>query len=286
MTASRLASPPYETNGEGIPSWLPRGEGPVYGCPWHPRGAHTDGVEYKGAQAPVREDLREAHRFILDHVRSPGTWWTGAERAAMAAEARAAVRCALCRERRQSLSPGAVRGRHDGPGALPENVVDAVHRIRSDPARLSRSWFDGVIAGGLEVTRYVELVSATSVMAGLDYFARALGVEPLPLPPPLPGEPSRHRPAGAKEGGAWVPIIDPADAAGPEADLYGGGDFVPNIVRALSLVPDEVRVLRRSTDAHYVPVAQIPDPTVRRALARPQMELVAARVSALNQCFY
>ena len=132
----------------------------------------------------------------------------------------------------------------------------------------------------------VELVSVTSVMAGLDYFARALGVEPLPLPASRPGEPSRHRPAGAKEGGAWVPIIDPADAAGPEADLYGGGDFVPNIVRALSLVPDEVRVLRRSTDAHYVPVAQIPDPTYHRALARPQMELIAARVSALNQCFY
>jgi len=248
----------------------------------------TSAVEYEGAQVPVRKDLREAHRFILDHVRSPGTWWTGAERAAIAAEARGAARCALCRERRKSLSPGAVQGRHDGSHTLPEKVVDAVHRIRSDPARLSRSWFDGVIDGGLEVTRYVELVSVTSVMAGLDYFARALGVEPLPLPLPAsrPGEPSRHRPAGAKEGGAWVPIIDPADAAGPEADLYGGGDFVPNIVRALSLVPDEVRVLRRSTDAHYVPVAQIPDPTVRRALARPQMELVAARVSALNQCFY
>ena len=135
-----------------------------------------------------------------------------------------------------------------------------VHRIRSDPARLSRSWFDGVIAAGLEVTRYVELVSVTSLMAGLGYFARALGVEPLPLPVALPGEPSRHRPAGAKECGAWVLMIDPADAAGPEADLYGNGDFVPNIVRALSLVPDEVRVLRRSTDAHYVQVAQIPDP--------------------------
>jgi hypothetical protein len=249
-------------------------------------GARTDRIDYEGAQTPVRDDLRDAHRFILDHVRSPGTWWTGAERVAMAAEARGAARCALCQERRKSLSPGAVRGPHDGPHTLPENVVDAVHRIRSDPARLSRSWFDGVIAGGLEVTRYVELVSVTSVMAGLDSFAHALGVEPLPLPASRSGEPSRHRPAGAKEGEAWVPMIDPADAAGPEADLYGGGDFVPNIVRALSLVPDEVRVLRRSTDAHYVPVAKIPDPTFQRALARPQMELVAARVSALNQCFY
>src|SRR5207247_8482566 len=101
------------------------------------------------------------------------------------AEARGTAHCALCGERRKSLSPGAVQGRHDGAHALPENVVDAVHRIRSDPARLSRSWFDRVISGGLEVTRYVELVSVTSFMAGLDYFARALGVQPLPLPAPL-----------------------------------------------------------------------------------------------------
>jgi hypothetical protein len=54
----------------------------------------------------------------------------------------------------------------------------------------------------------------------------------------------------------------------------------------MSLVPDEVRALCRSSDAHYVPVAQIGDVTVRRALERAQMELVAARVSSLNECFY
>lgn len=143
-----------------------------------------------------------------------------------------------------------------------------------------------MITGGLDAARYMELVGVTTLLAGLDHFARALGIPPLPLSAPLPGEPSRHRPAGARPGTAWVPMIDPGDAAGPEADLYGGAGFVPNIVRALSLVPDEVRALRRATEAHYVPVAQIPDPTVRRALDRTQMELVAARVSALNECFY
>src|SRR2546426_8125791 len=169
----------------------------VFGI-WQPWDAEelTSAVEYEGAQVPVRKDLREAHRFILDHVRSPGTWWTGTERAAIAAEARGAARCALCRERRKSLSPGAVQGRHDGPHALPENVVDTVHRIRSDPARLSRSLFDGVIAGGLEVGRYVELVSVTSVMAGVGYFARALGVAAPARPTPLAGAASRYPPAG------------------------------------------------------------------------------------------
>jgi hypothetical protein len=81
-------------------------------------------------------------------------------------------------------------------------------------------------------------------------------------------------------------MLAPEDATGPESDLYPEGAMIPNIIRALSLVPSEVRALRRSSDAHYLPVAQIPDPTARRTLDRAQMELVAARVSALNQCFY
>ena len=52
-------------------------------------------------------------------------------------------------------------------------------------------------------------------------------------------------------------MIAPEDATGPEADLYGDAEVVPNIVRALSLVPPEVRALRRAADTHYVPVAQV-----------------------------
>jgi hypothetical protein len=244
-------------------------------------------VDYSAAGVPVREDLRQAHQFILDHVRAPGTWWSGAERVAIAAEARAAERCPLCRERKTALSPSAVAGEHARPGALPASAVDVIHRIRTDPPRLSRPWFNSVIAGGLSVEAYVELVGVVTLITGVDYFCRSLGVDPHPLPAPLPGEPSRHRPAAAKPGTAWVPMIAPEDAGGPEADLYPPAAIIPNIVRALSLVPGEVRALRRSSDAHYLPIAQIGDPTARRGpLDRMQTELVAARVSALNQCFY
>ena len=246
-------------------------------------GGHTDELDYGGVA--VRDDLRRAHRDLLDHVRAPGTWWTGAERVAIAAAARAAVRCGRCRASKASLSPRAVEGRHEGAGELPEHVTDTVHRVRTDPARLSKSWFDGVLGGGLDVARYVELIGVTTLVTGLDSFARAVGIPPFPLPDPLPGAPSRYRPMGAKPGTAWVPMIDLGEATGPESDLYGTA-YVPNIIRALSLVPDEVRALRRASESHYVPVAQIVDPTARRALDRPQMELVAARVSALNECFY
>jgi hypothetical protein len=165
--------------------------------------------------------------------------------------------------------------------------VDVIHRVSTDSGRLSKDWFDQVIAGGLDVERYVELIGVVTATAGLDYFAIALGVELFPLPEALPGEPSRHRP-DAKSGEAWVPMLDPADVTGPEADVFGGpsATFVPNIVRALSLVPDQVRTLRANARSHYFDIQEMSDPTARRTLDRLQIELVAARVSAMNECFY
>ena len=242
--------------------------------------------DYSAAGIPIREDLKEAHRNIWEHLRAPGTWWTGKQRVAIAAESRKAATCRLCGERKAALSPKSVGGEHQSLGELPEVAVDVVHRVTTDPARLSKAWFDEVVSGGVTEPAYVELIGVVTLMAGVDFFARALGIEPFALPQPLPGEPSRYRPASAKPGTAWVPMIAPEDASGPEADLYGDMPMVPNIMRALSLVPEQARALQRSSNAHYLGVAEISDPTVRRSLDRMQIELVAARVSALNECFY
>lgn len=243
-------------------------------------------VDYSGAGVPVRDDLTESHAELLEHLRSAGTWWTGAERVAIAAESRYAPDCALCRERKDAVSPSFVKGEHDSLGALPEAVVDVIHRVRTDPARLSKGWFDGVMAAGVSEEAYVEVIGIVTLLAGVDYTTRALGAPPPSLPEALPGEPARHRPATAKPGVAWVSMIDPADADGAEADLYPDLEFVPNIMRALSLVPDEARTLHRSSDAHYVEMQDLVNPGARRNLDRLQIELVAARVSALNECFY
>lgn len=244
----------------------------------------TADFDYGGT--PVREDIRAAQRAFWDHLRSPGAWWTGAERVAIAAESRLAEACDLCARRKAALSPGAVAGDHGGTELLPAAVVEVIHRVRTDPARLSRPWFDGVAAAGVAPPPYVEVIGIVTMLAGVDAFARALGVESFPLPEPKPGAPSRHLPDSARPAGAWVPMIAPEDASGPEADLYPGGTMIPNIVRALSLVPDEARMMQVLAAAHYLPIERIHDPLARRTLDRLQMELVAARVSLLNQCFY
>jgi len=59
------------------------------------------------------------------------------------------------------------------------------------------------------------------------------------------------------------------------------------VIRAMSLVPDEVRTLHDVSAAHYLPMGQVRDPSAATgALNRMQMELIAGRVSALRRCFY
>jgi hypothetical protein len=243
-------------------------------------------LDYSTAGVPIREDLQQAQRAHWEHLASPGTWWSGAQRVGIAAESRQALECELCTQRKTALSPASVPGEHDSLDVLPGSAVEVAHRVRTDPARLSKRWFQGIVASGLETGAYVELVGIVTMLAGLDAFTRALGMAPFPLPQPLPGNPSRYAPQGTKEGIAWVPMLAPEDASGPETDLYEGEPFVPNIMRALSLVPDEVRALRRLSHSHYVPEGKLQDTSYGRDLDRMQMELVAARVSALNECFY
>lgn len=178
---------------------------------------HHFSLDYSPAGVPVRADLKDAHRAILHHLRSPGSWFTGAERLAIAAESRSAEECGLCAARKAALSPEHAVGEHARASDLPDALVEIAHRIRMDSGRLSRAWFDRQLDSGLDDGRYVEAVGIIAMLAGLDAFCSAAGIPRFVLPEALPGAPSAYRPAN---------------------------------------------------------------------LDRLQIELVAARVSALNECFY
>jgi hypothetical protein len=233
----------------------------------------------------VRDDLVAAHDRAWQRLARPGTWLDGNQRVAVAREARAVDDCPLCQRRLQALSPYGVEGRHAAPDLLAP-LVEVAHRVRSDPARLTRKWFDEVMASGISDGEYVETVGVIATVVSLDVFARGLGFEPAELPPAEPGEPSRRRPAGLTYGGAWLPWLAPEDAQGPEADLYQGSAGA-HIRRSLSLVPDEVRGMFDLVAAQYLPGAAMRDfDTEYRAIDHAQIELLAGRVSALNQCLY
>ncbi len=240
---------------------------------------------------PIRPALLAVHAQLLESFTRSGTWWTGAERRAIALEARAASTCGLCAKRKAALSPFSIEGGHSGPGELGAEIVDVIHRIVTDPGRLARSWFDRVMAEGhLTEEQYVELVSVTVLLNALDVFACAIGSSPLALADAQPGSPSRVRPATARIEGAWVPQVPVgADGGDDWTAAYGDREYVPQIGRALSLVPAEVALLNLTSESHYMSIDHVTDPGYSepdRALDRLQMELVASRVSAVNECFY
>jgi len=236
----------------------------------------------------MRSDIPQANRDVWEHIASPGCWWTGNERIAIAAEIRRAGTCELCRTRKKSLAPYGVAGVHDHDGLLPDDVVDVVHRVASDPGRLKKSWYEDLLESGLTDAQYVEIVSIIAVVVAVDELHHALGLELEPLPDPVPGEPSQYRPPGARAAGAWVPMVLADGAVGNEADMYGGNQRIVNVVSALSLIPDAIQMAGKILNAYYIAGDDMPNlrQDCGRALQRSQMEYIAARVSSFNDCFY
>lgn len=245
----------------------------------------TDPISYESAGVSVREDLAAAHQQAFDRLSGPGAWWTGAERIAIAAEVRNAAVCPLCRDRKLALSASAVDGKHATLGDLGPAAVEVIHRVTTDPGRLSKSWFDSVISQGLSHGEYVEIISIVVVIVTIDSFCYAIGVAQNPLPDPVEGEPSHYRPEGLVDDVAWVPVLDPDRVAAAESDLFPGSR-TGNVIRALSLIPDVVRDLRPLSAAHYMNLDDMLDFSKGLSIDRMQVEFIAGRVSALNECFY
>ena len=243
--------------------------------------------DYNQAPYPIREDIAPTYRAYWEKLARPGSWWSGAERVAIAAESRNAPACRLCDARKQALSPGAVTGEHDRGEGLPDTAVDAIHRVVTDQARITRKYVEDNAASGLSKEAYVELVGIVVAVFSIDEFHRALGLDLEKLPTPEPGEISRYRPAMLSEDMGFVPTVPRDGDVGNEADLWSHGRTA-NVVRALTLVPDALRDWRAIAAAQYLSLQEMGNlgHHEARSINRMQMELIAGRVSAVNECFY
>jgi alkylhydroperoxidase family enzyme len=74
---------------------------------------------------------------------------------------------------------------------------------------------------------------------------------------------------------------------GPEENLWPNGRSA-NVLRALSLVPNELKNWLALSSAQYLSVPGMANLVGQddRSINRMQMELVAGRVSSVNECFY
>ena len=226
--------------------------------------------EYAGINLPIRDTTISSHRMSWEVIARPGRWWTGAERVEIARVGRAARDFAAVRSE-----------------LLPESAVYAIQKLVVDNANLNRDWYQQIISSeGMTEERYVELVAVVVHALSIDEFHRALDLDLEPLPDPLPGQPSRIRPPEAEQRDSW-PAIVPKDGLNPGDEvLYGPMQWGANVISALSLIPENVRWLHDLSEGHYLSFKEMRMPDPLRAISRPQIELIAARVSSLNECFY
>ena len=210
--------------------------------------------DFNNAPLPINDELAAAFRLVWDRLATPGTWWTGTERVAIAEVARLAYKG------------------NDGTAhpSLPAPAVAAASLLSRKPAGVTKRLIQEWEGAGLEPTRYVELVGVVAQVTAVDTFHRALVIDLEPLPPPRPGEPSRQLPeTPAQANRAWVPMVGP-----------------PTIPSSLSAVPAEMDALEELHGPMYLTYEEMGNPSIQKGLSRAQIELVAGRTSAINECFF
>ncbi|WP_428122443.1 alkylhydroperoxidase-related (seleno)protein [Candidatus Poriferisodalis sp.] len=223
---------------------------------------------------PIRDDLAAAHGEVAKRWVHPGTWWTAAQRSDIVQQVRAA------RDHRANdggalppwVQPSTVDGLIDTDSPLPAAAVDAIWRITNHPGTLTQDWYTSIVERGVDPLAYVELVGVVAQANCVDRFADGLELPRVALGEPDAGPPVREG-APAAVVHHWVPT----------ADIR-----FPNVIKALSAVPAENEALFILSDAQYVPMERVRGELIndQNSLNRPQIELLAARTSKLNECFY
>ncbi len=175
-------------------------------------------------------------------------------------ESRAARRCAVC-----------PADQHAATDALSASAVEVIHRVVNDSGSLTRSWAE-VHIDSLGDAYYAELVAVTAIIVAIDVYTRAIGDRQHDLLAPIEGPPAAERPDDVGDVGAWIPMTQTKQLA--------------NVSRALSLVPRTNATWRALVTESYSRGPEMLELTWQRALTRPQIELIAAQVSRLQQCFY
>ena len=217
---------------------------------------------------PVDPAILSAFEAVWEGLAVAGTWWTATERVAIVAATRRSLRLPLG----ETAPDIAVLSDLVGPDGLSPLTREVVRRLAVDAGRITREWATAAI-GRMGHGHYVETVALVVQTVPIDLLCDLLGRPRQALPVPGKGEPSRVVPDGLGQEGAFVPWA---------VDGWSG----PNVARALSFVPEDNSrrmriVMSMYSGRHFEEMVWS-----HRALSRPQVELVAARTSAVNECFY
>lgn len=237
---------------------------------------------YADASVPVPKAITDCHQDEIASFSAPGGWMTGEERHAIVSycrHVRAAAGLQVADTAEGETRPAAL---------LPSGTLSLIELLATHPKDFTRKDYEAAVASGMSDEEYVELVGLVARASGIDVFARGIGASPRALLPPDAGEPDYYRPATAMNEGAWLPTVPSTLDGGEEALRLYGKNMMPFVYRALSLVPLEAARVIAMGNVQYLQLEHFFDfsYTPHPALTRAQVELVAGRVSAFNECFY
>jgi hypothetical protein len=139
---------------------------------------------------------------------------------------------------------------------------------------ITEPWYRQEIADGMDPLTWVEILGIVVAVTPVVTFARGIGAAVPELPDQSPPRVARRAADIVDARLNWVPVAAPADG-------------VAAVVQALSALPDEWDNLWQLAEAQYMSDRQMDDPLWNRGtLSRPQMEVVAAQVSLVRECFF
>lgn len=209
----------------------------------------------------VRNDLVLAHRRSFDHVVAAGSRYTGTQRRRAAEVARDALL--------DHDAPPPWATPHDDP------LLDAVQRLARHAGTITESWYQQVVGRLGDPLCWVEAVGVVCATVPVVAFARAVGAPVPDLPAAVGGAPTGLEATEVVAATLnWVPVAAPADRTA-------------SVVQALSALPGEWANLWQLAAAQYMSDRQMDDPRWSRGtLSRPQMELIAGRLSLIRECFF
>tara|TARA_Y100000741_G_scaffold151196_1_gene114109 strand:+ start:4049 stop:4723 length:675 start_codon:yes stop_codon:yes gene_type:complete len=214
----------------------------------------------------VPDEVIQSFEIVWQNLGKPGAWWTGHQRIEIAQEVRNSSQPTLV-ERVNDLS----RYSHQETESLSPYVRAVVRKIAYESSTIDKSAYDSIVEV-LGQDRYAELAAIITQVAPIFTLADILGYSREKLPTAHDGAPTKERPEDLVNDVAFLPTFSP--------------NGLPHVAVSLSLAQaDNARrmLLVRSMYSGTNFGEMIWE---HRSLSRQQIELVAARTSAINECFY
>ena len=214
----------------------------------------------------VADEVIQSFEIVWQNLGKPGGWWTGQQRIEIAEEVRTSNQPSLV-ERVSDLSQYS----HGEGEGISTYVRAVVRKIAYESSSIDKGTYEEIVKV-LGEDRYAELAAIVSQVVPIFVLSDLLDFPKEELPIAEDGDPTKERPDDLVKTVGFLPTFSPKG--------------LPHVAVSLSLAQADnarrmllVRSMYSGTNFDEMIWGH-------RCLSRQQIELVAARTSAINECFY